>query len=387
MPGPGRPACHVPPGSVPGGTPPATALRSTPPSMVLRHLMRALGPGGKDARHLTQDEAARAFDAILSGEYSPVLIASFLTSMRWKGVTAAELTGFAQAARNKATIPCEGVSGLVCVCPPQDGHEQTPPLDLAACLIAAAAGARVLLITDKGVPPRRGLTAASVLDSLGLSMTWDPTEAEDWIAKGRFATLSASGILPPLLGLREIRGEMGLRTPLSTVEKLLAPASAAVVLAAQSGPVLGSAAEVLQGLGHPRGIVVQGVDGGIIPSVRRRSRGLELDSGHLVPVIVEPEDFGLVCPAEPELPMFGPPEEGKGTGDNVALVDACGDMIRAVLDGEPGAARNASLLGASLILKASGRSLTLAEGVDASARAVDEGQVKALVDHLKHLGG
>ena len=62
-------------------------------------------------------------------------------------------------------------------------------------------------------------------------------------------------------------------------------------------------------------------------------------------------------------------------------------MIRAVLDGEPGAARNASLLGASLILKASGRSLTLAEGVDASARAVDEGQVKALVDHLKHLSG
>ena len=206
--------------------------------------MRALGSGRKGSRHLTQDEAARAFDAILSGDSSPVLIASFLTSMRWKGVTAAELTGFAQAARSRATIPCAGVPGLVCISPPQDGHDQTPPLDLAACVIAAAAGARVLLITDKGVPPRRGLTAANALDSLGLSMTWDPTEAEDWIAKGHFAALSASGILPPLLGLREIRGEMGLRTPLSTVEKLLAPASAAVVLAAQGGPVLGAAAEL-----------------------------------------------------------------------------------------------------------------------------------------------
>jgi anthranilate phosphoribosyltransferase len=217
-------------------------------------------------------------------------------------------------------------------------------------------------------------------------MTWDPTEAEDWIVKGRFAALSASGILPPLVGLREIRGEIGLRTPLSTVEKLLAPASAAVVLAAQSGPVLGAAAEVIQGLGHKRGIVVQGVDGGIVPSVRRRSRGLEITAGHLVPVIVEPEDFGMECEAEPELPMFGPPDEGRGTGDNPALVDASGDMTRAILDGEFSSARNAALLGASLILKASGRSLTLAEGVDAAARAVDEGQVKALVEHLRQFG-
>lgn len=362
------------------------ALRPSSPNMVLRHLMRALGPGRKDSRHLTKDEAARAFDAILSGGSSPVLIASFLTSMSWKGVTAEELTGFAQAARHRATIPCAGVPGLVCVSPPQDGHDQAPPLDLAACLIAAAAGARVLLITDKGVPPRRGLTAGHALDSLGLSMTWDPTEAEDWIVKGRFAALSASGILPPLVGLREIRGEIGLRTPLSTVEKLLAPASAAVVLAAQSGPVLGAAAEVIQGLGHKRGIVVQGVDGGIVPSVRRRTRGLEITAGHLVPVIVEPEDFGMECEAEPELPMFGPPDEGRGTGDNPALVDASGDMTRAIFDGEFGSARNAALLGASLILKASGRSLTLAEGVDAAARAVDEGQVKALVEHLRQFG-
>ncbi len=354
--------------------------------MVLRHLMRALGPGRKDSRHLTHEEAVRAFDAILSGDTSPILIASFLTSMSWKGVTATELTGFAQAARNKATIPCAGVAGLVCVSPPQDGHDQIPPLDLAGCLIAAAAGARVLLITDKGVPPRRGLTAANALESLGLSMTWDPVEAEDWVAKGRFAALSASGILPPLAGLREIRGEMGLRTPLSTVEKLLAPASAAVVLAAQGGPVLGAAAEVVQGLGHPRGIVIQGMDGGVVPSVRRRSRGLEINAGHLVPVIVEPEDFGMECAAEPELPMFGPPEEGRGTGDNPALVDACGDMTRAILDGEPGHARNAALLSASLILKASGRSLTLAEGVDAAAQAVDDGQVKALVEHLRQFG-
>ncbi len=353
--------------------------------MVLRHLLRAIGPDQKDPRHLTQEEAHRAFDAILSGSQNPVLIASFLTSMRWKGVTAAELTGFALAARRRSTIPCDGVPGLVTLAPPQDGHDHTPPLDAASGLIAAGAGARVLIISDKGVPPRRGLTAACVMESLGLSMTWDPTEAEEWVAKGRIAVLSATGILPSLLELREVRGNLGLRTPLSTVEKLLAPTSSAVVVAAQSGPVLGAAAEVVQGLGHPRGLVVQGIDGGITPFLKRRTRSLEVTDTHLVPVTVEPEDFGLESAVEPELPMFGPPEEGLGTSDNSALVDACGELTQSVISGEPSPARNASLLGAGLILKASGRALTLAEGVDAATRAVDDGQVLTLVDHLKSL--
>ena len=61
---------------------------------------------------------------------------------------------------------------------------------------AAGAGARVLLLSDRNVPPRRGLTAAHVLESLGASMTWDPTEAEDWVARTRFGACAVSGFRP-----------------------------------------------------------------------------------------------------------------------------------------------------------------------------------------------
>src|SRR6185436_16280273 len=111
-------------------------------------------------------------------------------------------------------------------------------------------------------------------------------------------------MLPALMGLRRVRGDVAIRTPLATVEKLLAPTNAAVVLGAQGGPVLGSAVEVIQGLGHPRGIAIQGPEGGIIPSVRKRTRGIELIEHHLVPINVEPNDFGLACANEPDLPMF-----------------------------------------------------------------------------------
>ncbi len=354
--------------------------------MILRDLMRVLGTARRDGRNLTHGEAFRAFEMIFAGGQTDVQIGAFLIALRWKGVTVEELSAFAEAARAQARIPCDDMTDLVCVSSPQDGVEQFPPLDVAAGLIAAAAGVRTLIVSDRCVPPKRGLTAASVLERLGVSMTWDPGQAEDWVVKTRFAAISASGMLPALMGLRRVRGEIGVRTPLSTVEKLIAPKSASLLIGAQAGPVLGVAVEVMQELGHPRAIAVQGPEGGVIPRVKKRTRGIELSSSHKVPVTVEPQDFGLGCDCEPDLPMFGPPEEGQGTGDNPALVQSAGDITAALLAGEHGPARNAALLGAALILKVADRCSTLADGVSEATEALDSGEARGILDRLKALG-
>jgi anthranilate phosphoribosyltransferase len=351
--------------------------------MNLRSLIRILGPGRKDSRNLTYEEAYGAFDRILSGQESEIQVATFLVLVRMKGLTVEELTGFARATRERAAIPCEGVPGLVTVCPPHDGMERCPPLEVAAGLVAAGAGARVLILTDRCVPPRRGLTAASVLDALGVGMTWDPREVESWVARSGFGVCAVSGLLPALMNLRKVRDEVVIRTPLSTVEKLLAPKSSAVLLGAQNGPVLGTAVEVIHGLGHQRGIAIQGPEGSVVPSVRKRTRGIELAERHLVPLNVEPEDFGLVAPDEPEIPEFGPPPDGQGTGDNPELVKCCGDITEAVLAGQTGPARSATLLTAALILKAGGFAYTLAEGVDKAARALDGGAAREALARLR----
>lgn len=347
--------------------------------------MRSLGSDPRQVRNLTREEASAAFTAILNGSESSALVASFFVTLRWKGVTTEELMGMAMAARSQARIPCAGMNGLVSVSPSQDGHETIPPLEVAAGLIAAAAGARVLVVSDRCVPPKRGLTAANVLESLGLSMTWDPGEAEDWVAKAGFATVSVAGLCPPMLSLRKVRGDMVIRTPLSTLEKLIAPAGAAVLIGAQSGPVLGTAVEVLKGLGHRRGVALQGLDGGVVPGIAKRTRGIEIDGDHLLSVTVEPADFGLDGPENPELPLFGPHEDGQGASDNPALCEVAGDVTKAVLAGHPGPARNASLLSAALMLKASGRCLTIAEGVDAATTALDSGAAQERVERLRSL--
>jgi anthranilate phosphoribosyltransferase len=195
--------------------------------MILRDLLRVLGSSDRrDGRNLTHEEAYRAFLTILDGEESEIRVGAFLIALRWKGVTVEEVTGFARAARERATIPCQELPGLVCVCPPHDGYDYTPPLEVAAALVAAGAGAKVLLVADRGVPPKRGLTAAHVLEHLGSPLSWDPAESERHVRSAGFGAVAAPGKLPGLLGLRRGRGEVGVGTPLSTVEKQVVPASA-----------------------------------------------------------------------------------------------------------------------------------------------------------------
>ena len=347
--------------------------------------MRTLGDSPRTTRNLSLEEACRAFASILRGEETDILVAAFLTTLRWKGVTEEELAGFALAARAQADIPCMGVPDLLCVSAALDGQVNYPPLDAAAGMIAAGAGQKVLLLSDTGTPPRRGLTAAHILSELGASMTWDPREAETWIENVGFAVLSVSGVLPALVPLRRVRGQMLLRSPLATVEKLLAPPTACVLLGAQHGPVLGAAIEVVKRLQHPGGIVLQGEGGGVIPYVRRRTKGIELSEGFLARLTVEPADFGLKCTQEPELPIYGPPDEGQGPEDNESLVRAAGMETQAVLAGERGPGRNAALLGAGLMLKATRKAMTLADGISMATESLDSGAASAVLARLREV--
>ncbi len=351
--------------------------------MILRDLLRVLGSNRRDGRNLTHDEAREAFSAILDGQDSEIQVGAFLIALRWKGVTVEEVTGFARAARDRANLPCRDMKGLVCVSSPHDGSERTPPLDCVSSMIAAGAGARVLLVTERSVPPKRGITAANVLEHLGASMTWDADEAQESVERVGLGVIAASGMLPALLGLRRVRGDIGVRTPLATVEKLIMPPNASIVLGAQSGPVLGVAVETIANLGHPAGIVLQGIDGTTTPFVRKRTRGIELSGSHQVPLTVEPQDFGLCCEEDPELPLYLPPDEGQGAADNPSLVRAAGDASDAVLKGDMGPARCAALLGAAIILKAAGRCPTLAEGIDAATNSLDSGAALRVLSGLR----
>ena len=79
-------------------------------------------------------------DVIFEGEVSEVQIAAFLTAMRIKGATAAELAGLAKSLRNHAVAVKVDVDNLVDTCGTGGGAIKTSNISTASAIVAAGQG-------------------------------------------------------------------------------------------------------------------------------------------------------------------------------------------------------------------------------------------------------
>jgi hypothetical protein len=101
---------------------------------------------------------------------------------------------------------------------------------------------RVLILSDRCVPPKRGLTAASVLAALGRGADLGSDRSRGLgREEPRFGVVSCSGMLPALMGLRRVRGEVGdAHAARDRARSCSRRPRVAARCGAQPGPVLGT---------------------------------------------------------------------------------------------------------------------------------------------------
>jgi len=128
-------------------------------------------------------------------------------------------------------------------------------------------------------------------------------------------------------------------------------------------------AETLAALGAERAWLVHGGDGTDEISIAGPSWVVALEEdGSLREAEIAPEDAGL--PVHPfEAILGGTPEEN-------------GRAFRALLDGAPGAYRDAVLLNAAAALVVAGRAGDLRQGVEMARKSLDSGAARAKVEAL-----
>ncbi|MCY4405878.1 MAG: anthranilate phosphoribosyltransferase, partial [Rhodospirillaceae bacterium] len=170
------------------------------------------------------------------------------------------------------------------------------------------------------------------------------------------------------------RVELGTRTVFNLLGPLSNPAGAKRQVIGVFDPKwTAPMAEVLRNLGSERVWVVHGSDGTDELTTTGPSAVVELDGGTIRRFEVAPEDAGLPRAA---------PEDLKG-GD----ADYNAGIVRAVLAGESGPARDIVLLNAAAALVVAGRSGDLREGVRTAAEAVDSGNAQSTLDRLVEISG
>lgn len=181
-----------------------------------------LGRGPGRSRALTRAEAADAMAMLLDGAATLAQTGAFLMLLRYRGEDPQEIAGLVQAARTRMCWPGLGVEldwpsyGA--------GRSRGMPWFLLAALALGQAGVPVLMHGTNEFSG--GMTVEQALPRLGLAPAIDAVSAARDVAMRGFAYVPAAALDPVFAQLLGLRRELGLRSPLNTVARLLNPADA-----------------------------------------------------------------------------------------------------------------------------------------------------------------
>jgi anthranilate phosphoribosyltransferase len=337
----------------------------------MQEFIAKIAKGQKASKDLTWDEAKRAMKALIEGEATAAQAGAFLVAMRFKMESVTELAAFTATARSyiaPLSIPRElGVVDL----PSYAGKQDTFHALAGAAIVAAAAGASILMHGYDGIPGRLG--NAGVLKALGLPIDMEAKAVADVVAKQGFAYLDIALYHPPLYRFLEMRQELGVRNVFHPIARLLNPARAtSQVVGLTHPPHFEKTAEALRMLGTPRALVVRGVEGDPELSIAMVTKVLELRDERIAPLTLAPKDAGLAMGTSREMAGFPPEQREKEA-----------DLLRRILHNQiQGGQRDWVLLNAALLLYAAGNGPSLADCMPLARRAIENGAAARKLEAL-----
>lgn len=315
------------------------------------------------SRPLTRNEAETAFQALFEGEGTPAQMGGFLMAIRTRGETVDEYAAAASVMRSKCN-PVTAPAGAMDIVGTGGDGKGTLNISTATAFVVAGAGVTVAKHGNRNLSSKSG--AADALTELGLNVMVGAEVVERCLAEAGIGFMMAPMHHPAIRHVMPVRAELGTRTIFNILGPLTNPAGVKRQLTgAFSADLIRPMAETLLTLGSEKAWLVHGGDGTDEISIALPTKVAAVENGTVRAFEIAPEDAGL--PRHPfEAVLGGTPAENA-----VAL--------RALLDGAPGAYRDAVLLNAAAALVVADRAASLREGVEMARAAIDSGAAKAKV--------
>lgn len=320
-----------------------------------------------EGQDLTPGEAGEVMGTIMEGAATQAQVASFLTALRMKGETPAEIAAFAREMRRHA-VTVAPVTGrtLVDTCGTGGDGTHTFNISTASALVAAGAGIPVVKHGNRSVSSTCG--SADVLTELGVRLAVDPGHQAQIVEQVGIAFFFAPNHHPAMRHVMPVRQELGCRTVFNILGPLANPAGAqAQVLGVYKKELTPTMAEVLRLLGLSRAMVVHGAGMDEITTTGE-TLVAELGGGRVRSYTVECSAFGIAPASLADL-------RGGDAKENARI-------IREILAGERGACRDIVLLNAGAAIYIGGQARDLREGIASAAASIDSGNARARLDAL-----
>ncbi len=316
---------------------------------------------------LSEPEMIEAMNQIMTGEATPLQVASFLTALRMKGESVEEVTGAARVMREKAHRVQVGSKTVIDTCGTGGDQKGTFNISTTAAFVVAGAGINVAKHGNRSVSSQSG--SADVLGALGVKVDAPKERVEECIAKIGIGFLFAPLLHEAMKYAVQPRRDIGIRTVFNLLGPLTNPAMAThQLIGLYSGDLVGMIAHVLKNLGSVCAMVVHGMEGLDEISLCGPTKVAELRGGQVKEYIVEPEQFGLKCCRMEDL-------HGGNAEQSAAIV-------RGVLQGDKGPARDVVLLNGGAALYVGGSAATIQDGMRLAAESIDSGKASEKLARL-----
>ena len=319
-----------------------------------------------DSVSLTEDEAYKAMDIIMSDRATNAQTASFITALRMKGETIDEITGFAKVMREKmAKVKVSDTLDIV-----GTGGDLSNSFNISttSAFVIAGAGQKIAKHGNRSVSSKSG--AADVLEAFGVKIASTPETAAECINSTNISFLFAQSYHSAMRFVGPARKQTGIRTVFNILGPLANPAKADyMILGVYDPSVLETMARVLMNLGVKRAMLVYGTDGLDEISVSAPTNVCEINGGKIIKYDIKPEDFGIERGTKADI-------VGGNALDNAKIT-------KGVLDGSVrGAKRNIVLLNSGCALYICGKAESIEEGIKLAADSIDSGKALAKLNEL-----
>lgn len=317
---------------------------------------------------LTAEQTGWAMGEILAGEATPAQIAGFAVALRAKGETIDEITGLLEAMYAVST-PISVPGRVLDVVGTGGDRSMSVNISTMAAIVAAGAGARVVKHGNRSASSTSG--SADVLEALGIRLDLPAGRVAEVAEEAGITFCFAAAFHPALRHAAVPRREMGIATAFNLLGPLANPVRPAAQAVGCADP---RTAPVMAGVFARRKVdawVFRGDDGLDELTTTTTSSVWVVHDGVVTEARIDPLDLGIERSTTEAL-------RGGDAAHNA-------DVARRLLDGEPGAVRDAVLLNAGAALAVYDTpdapvADALAAGVAKARDAVDSGAARATLD-------
>jgi anthranilate phosphoribosyltransferase len=240
---------------------------------------------------LTEREMESCMDEVVSGQVAPSQVGSFLSLLKVKGETAAELTGAAKSLRRHMIRVTLDHDVVLDTC--GTGGDQSGSFNVStiSAFVLAAGGVKVAKHGNRAASSKCG--SADLLELLGARIDLSPERVKACIERTNLGFLFAPSFHPVLKNVAGVRKELPFRTIFNCIGPLANPACANYqTVGVPSRSLLPRMADSIASLGVRAAMVFHN-SLGLDELFLSDNHVFTVDNGSVIESLLTPQDVGL----------------------------------------------------------------------------------------------